>query len=197
MYLHRIISILLVSALLFYGACSDAFHDDDAEAEVKSITIGDSMIPRGEKRGIVLNLRYSEDDVFDDNDDVVVALVLPTELIYTEDSANIEGVFDDEGLNPIRIFCDDGSTLLIFNIDEDDLRGAQEPSSADARLRLEVTAVSLTSGANIEARADYNSTVAICGIPITAQASLVISVVGVAGEVIEEATEETPVEAAT
>ena len=177
MIFKRLSFILLGFSLLSLNACSDWF-DDDTDAEVRSLTINNVVIRIGEKGEIDVDFRFSEDDVFNDNEDVVIAISLPMGVQYLVGSAEIDGFFSDEDVDPFISTCDDGSSILFFDFDEDDLSDLDDPSgSSDARLEFEVIGVAADEAGVIEAQADYNSVSAFCGAPLQAQESILISVV--------------------
>ena len=118
MIFKRLSFILLGFSLLSLNACSDWF-DDDTDAEVRSLTINNVVIRIGEKGEIDVDFRFSEDDVFNDNEDVVIAISLPMGVQYLVGSAEIDGFFSDEDVDPFISTCDDGSSILFFDFDED------------------------------------------------------------------------------
>ena len=67
-------------------------------------------------------------------------------------------------MSPVGFPCADEEELLVFDLDEQDLRNARDPKGdADGRLRIDVQAVVAGVGtANIEARVGYDLAVGAC-----------------------------------
>lgn len=151
--------------------------DDDTDAEVREIAVDDRALTIGEEYGVDLDFSFARDSVFDDGDRVSIALQLPAGVAFVEGSSRIDG-FDDESVTPFVTGCSDGSSILFFDLDEDDLRGAEDPDgSADGRLELEIIGLALTDAVSIQARADYDGTFASCDVGVLPQAAVVVSVV--------------------
>lgn len=169
--------VLLLIVFFLLPACGGGLGGDDTDARVRSLTIARSTIAVGERRGIDLDFQFSDDDIFDDGDDLLISVVLPSSVDFIEDSGRIDGIIDDEEVDPIVALCEDGRSLVFFDFDDDDLRGAEDPGgSSDARLEFDIIGASPSAGANIEARADYNRSVLGCDSMVVPQESLLIAV---------------------
>lgn len=168
--------MIAVAMACLLPACG-GLGSDDTDARVRSLTIARTTIAVGERRGIDLDFQFSRDDIFDDGDDLLISVVLPPSVEFIEDSGRIDGLIDDEDVDPVVALCEDGRSLLFFDLDDDELRGAEDPGGkSDARLEFDIIGVSPSAGANIEARADYNRSVLGCDSMVVPQESLLIAV---------------------
>ena len=102
---------------------------------------------------------FDRENVFDDSDSVDVVVKIPNEVSYREGTAEVdEDVGGDNDVSPEITLCADGSSFLRFNLDENDLKDAENPEGdADARLTLTIDSVGGPGSFVIEGRADENS----------------------------------------
>ena len=98
---------------------------------------------------------FDEFDVFGNDDNVALVVRLPRELRFRPGTSEIQEVGEDEEVVPQIINCPEGEQYLLFDLDDDDLSGAENPSGeAAAELTFTVDAVGRApNGAVIEANA--------------------------------------------
>jgi hypothetical protein len=158
-------SVLIVSALAISACGSSGDSDDDTLAQVLKLKLEDAALSLGDKSLLDVDFSFAESTVFDDNRSVVVAIKLPKGIAYLQDSGAVDSKVSDDDVSPVRFPCTaDTGELLVFNLDDQDLRNARDPEGdADGRLRIDVQAVLAGVGTgNIEARAGYDLVVASC-----------------------------------
>ena len=161
------LSFLLALTLAASGiGCSGSDDDDDfGGGGVTRVRADDRQLSVGEGTVLAVDFEFDRDDVFIDDDNVTVALRLPPELRYRDDTSEIDGVSTDDGVGARVTFCQDtGETFLEYDLDRFDLDDAKNPDGdADARLTLTVDAVAAGSSVEIEAIADSNGVAYSCG----------------------------------
>lgn len=174
-YRLSVLTSLLCLGLLLSACSGDS--DDDTDARVREISIGAQIIAVGEQRGVDLEFDFSSESIFSDDDSVAIVVLLPAGVSYVDGSGEVDGNFDDEDVNPQQTRCEDGSSILFFDLDDNDLGDAKDPSGgADGRLEFDIIGTDAVGEVNLEARADYNQSSASCALGIIPQASTVIAV---------------------
>ena len=155
----------LVASLIlciFGAGCGDGNDDDnesDGGSNVVELSADTNPVAVGGASIISVNFSFSSDDVFDDDQNVALVVFVPNALLYREGTAEIDRpVGDDRGVGPQVFPCASGGAFLLFDLDEDDLIEAENPSgNADAKLKFTVDAVSASASAVIQATARNNS----------------------------------------
>lgn len=157
----------------FYSCSSD--DDSVVSARVVDFEARDTTIAVGEGSVLQLDFTFDAEAVFDDGQNVVVTISLPPELGLREGTAEIEERTGDDPIGARVTTCQDGSSFLVFDMDDNDLDQASNPSGdADARLKLTVDA--LSSGvALIEARAGASAS-NFCNQTFPGEAAVVINI---------------------
>lgn len=152
--IHNLVAVAFM--LVSIAGCSSSDDDDEngfLSASIVDMSVDDDVISVGDKTVMTLDFTYSADAVFEDEMNVVVVIRLPDSLQVVEGTSELEGNFSDEEVGPEQVGCNDsGDTLVLFDLDENDLRSAANPSGdADARLKLTLRGV--RAGENLTVRA--------------------------------------------
>ena len=156
---------VVVSLGLSTGMAGCGSSDDNVVARIVELFLDDRTISIGESTVLRSQFRFSEDRIFNDRDEISVVIRIPAEVSFREDSAEIQGDFDDEDVSPLITDCGVGQEkFLRFEFDDEDLSGAQNPDgSADAELALTLDAVSSGEAIVISAAADNDGVPFSCG----------------------------------
>lgn len=160
------ISLLAFATISCGGGDDDPFFFDDGDTEVEDIFTDDNNLRVGEATVVRTRFSFDNEDVFGDDESVSVIVRLPSELRFRLATAEIQEVGSDDNEVGAQVFnCPTGEQYLLFELDDNDLSGAEDPSGdADAELSLTVDAVSpALSGAVISALASRNSFGFNCG----------------------------------
>lgn len=146
-------------------------------ASVTDIIVESGTIAPGAGSVVRVEFSFSSDDVFDDDDNVALAVQLPATVRFLVGSAEIQRAIEDNDVAPQVQSCADGSTVLVFDLDEDDLADASNPGgNADAILTLTVTGAVSGGPNSIFAGADENTITADCtGIDAEASDLIIVS----------------------
>lgn len=156
------VAAMAVTALTLAG-CGGGNDDDDDEffgesAAVVDIGVDDGNIRVGDSTITRVGITFSDDEVFNDRRSVVVVAAVGPGLRFREGTAEVQGNAGDEQIGTRVSRCPDGTSFLEFEVDDDDLSFADNPSGdADAEITFTLDAVSLEGLVNIEARASYDS----------------------------------------
>ncbi len=122
--------------LLFFVACGDG---DEDVTEVVRLSVDDSLIGVEEDVVVRAGISFSRDDVFRDNDEINLIVRLPQEVFFIRGTSEVQGSFDDEDIGAQIFSCPDGETVLVFELDENDLRFADNPSGdSDAEISFTI-----------------------------------------------------------
>ncbi|MCC6952540.1 MAG: hypothetical protein IT290_00330 [Deltaproteobacteria bacterium] len=158
--------------------CSGGDDDDDfGGGGVTRVRIDDRTLSVGEGTVVAVDFEFDRQDIFIDDDNVVVVVRLPGQLRYRDDTSEIDGVGSDDGVGARVTECA-GETYLEYDLDRFDLDDAANPDgSADARLTLTVDAVSPGASVEIEAVAEENGVPYSCGAAFLSDESEFVSVV--------------------
>lgn len=168
MYFFRHVSFasfLLSCQLLFISCGSSGDSNDNTPAKVLNLRIEDSSLSRGEKSLIDVDFSFAKSKVFDDKRSVVVAVKLHKGVTYLKGTGRVDSAVGDDDVDPVPFPCSfDGGELLVFDLDDQDLRNADSPpGEANARLKLEIQAVQAGAGTgNVEAKAGYSLAIGSC-----------------------------------
>ncbi len=131
-------STFYLSLLIFLTACGDG---DDDVTEVVRLSVDDSLIGVGEDVVVRAGVSFSRDDVFRDNDQINLIVRLPQEVFFRRGTSEVQGTFDDEEIGAQIFSCSDGEIVLVFELDENDLRFADNPSGdSDAEISFTIRA---------------------------------------------------------
>jgi len=158
-------SLLLSGPLTLISCGSSGDSNDNTLARVLDLQLENPSLSRGEKSLLDVDFSFAESRVFDDKRNVVVAVKLPKGVTYLKGSGRVDSAVRDDDVDPLPYPCAfDGGSLLVFDLDSQDLSGADSPpGEADGRLKLEVQAVQGGAGTgNIEARAGYDLVIGSC-----------------------------------
>jgi hypothetical protein len=165
---HRnlLLALLLFSGQMVLTSCGSSGDSNDSTlAKVLTLRIKNSSLSRGEKSLVDVDFSFAESTVFDDDRSVVIAVKLPQGVSYLRGSGKVDSNVSDDDVDPLPFPCAfDGGTLLVFDLDDQDLRNADSPSGeADGRLKLEIQAVQAGAGTgNVEAKAGYDLAIGSC-----------------------------------
>ena len=168
------ISLLALATISCGGGDDFPFFDNDTE--VKDISVDDRSLNIGQGTVVRTKFSFDENDVFSDDDNVSVVIRLPEQLKFRLNTAEIQESGEDEEVGAQVFNCPTGEQYLLFDLDENDLSGAEDPSGdADAELTLTVDAFSLSlSGVVIEATASSNGPDFACGEAFESEESEVV-----------------------
>lgn len=171
-----VLGIVLSGALL--AGCGDDNDDEsDGGAVTTSITLDPSVLGLADATIAAVQFSFSSDDVFDDDRNVALAVLLPSSLRYRNGSSEIQRPIDDRNVEPQVTFCADGSTLLVYDLDEDDLFDAENPGgNADAELRFTADAQAMAGTFSMSTVAANDSLPVACGLSFPTQQSAVFTV---------------------
>lgn len=154
-----VLVILGFTPCIFVG-CADEDEDDSIDSsQVVSLELDENLLTILEKTVLQVDFTFSSDGVFDDGENVVLAVKLPDGILYVEGSAELDTIFGDDGIGAQVSFCSTGETFLVFDMDNFDLNDLENPEgNADGRLTLTVQGLAPIPISAIEARADDNAT---------------------------------------
>lgn len=174
---RALVSRLSIMLLLCSFGCASGSEDDDTPAEVVNISAQNSELSLGDTSKVYVDFTFARHEVFADDSKVGISIRLPAMVRYVEDSAEIDGSFGNEDVNPSLYSCGDGGSLLVAKVDEDELDDADNPSGeGDARFQFVIRGVSLGAGI-IEGHARYDAAPSFCDQSIAEQQSATIEVV--------------------
>jgi hypothetical protein len=107
-----------------------------------------------------------------------VKLALPAGTSYEDRSAEVDSRGNDDDVNPEGIErCSDGSTVVTFDLDSNDLSNVDDPAGdADGTLKLSVQGTRAIGAATVEGRAGYDFTAGSCAEGVIPEAAAVLSV---------------------
>lgn len=177
----RKMCVLVAFTSLLFGAagCSGSDDGDDDEffaSEVTDMRLDKDVIREGEDTVLKVRFRYDNSDVFNDDQPVVVTLVLPPGVNYIRDSSELDTIFGDKSIGADVFDCDSGETVVVYDLDEDDLDVAENQSGgADAELTLTIIGEGRQPLAAIQGRADTFSP-RVCNTTFIADAQTGITV---------------------
>ena len=167
-----------VSAVMLAGCGSDNDIESDGSSNVVRVLADPSTLALNQGSIIRAEFSFASDDVFDDNQDVVLVVNLPATVRYRAGTAEIKRPIDDRSVIPEVISCGDGHSLLRFRFDESELTDAENPSGdADAVLSFTVDAVARGNVTVVSAQARNNALGASCDSVGEPQSSALISVI--------------------
>ena len=173
-------AVLISLSALALASCgdSDDIFDNDDSAEVEDLRLDDSTLSLGEATVLRTEFSYSSDGLFNDGERAVVVIRLPQEVRFREGSSEIQRPIDDNSTGAQVVDCDSGEQYLLFDLDDNDLARAENPSGdADAELSLTVDSVAAGSQVIISARARENSVFFQCGQPFDSDRDVVLTIV--------------------
>ena len=121
---------------------------------------------------------FSSDDVFNDNNIVSVVLQIPKELSFRLGTGEIQSrIGKDNEVGAVITNCPNGEQYLLFELDDNDLSGASNPSGdADAELTVTVDSNNTSQAAVIQAFASRDSAFFACDQPFEGEDSEVIRI---------------------
>lgn len=136
----RRFSVLFLSLVLFtVGGCTDSTDfNGNGSTEVTEISSAEDTLQISEKVVFYFDFNFDENDVFFAGGIVNLVVLLPPQLGYLLDSAEIDGLGGgDVSVLPYITRCRSGFTFLQFNLDDEDLESAYSPTeNAEARLSM-------------------------------------------------------------
>ena len=143
----RLVFLTILATLISCGGNSE-------RTEVEDISIGNGNLTLGAKTVVGVEFSFDDYQVFNSADNIFLSVRLPNGVDFDAGSAEIQGAFGDEDIEPDVRVCDNGQTILIFDLDDNDLDRASDPSGeADAKVNFSVVGEKSVSSANIEASA--------------------------------------------
>jgi hypothetical protein len=156
---------LLLALIVCSVSCGkNSVFGNGRNSNVVEIGSDDGVIRVGESTVIRVDFEYSFNEVFDDGENVIVLVRLGAELRLREGTSEIQGNFGDESVGAQVTNCDTGEQYLLFDLDDNDLSGAEDPfGEGDAELSFTVDAVVENPNAVIDALATNNSVFFECG----------------------------------
>ena len=157
------------------GGSGDGHDDSLGGAQVENIDSQDRTLEVGEGTVVAADFNFNFAYV-DDGGHVFVVVHLPAGLALREGTSEIEKN-DDDRVGAEVTPCISGESYLVYDLNFDDLAGAQPPSrDAAARLKFTVDAISSNPGAIIEASADSDLPVFSCTRTFLSDAATAIDV---------------------
>ena len=156
----RVLAGLLVLAASI-GGCGS--NDEDTDALIREMNFNDSVISRGDGSVLKVDVQFSRDRIFNEDDELVIVLELPESLEYRRGSAEVQAPFEDEDVGANEVLCPSGVSYLEIELDEDDLFSAEDPDGkADARVTLTLDGVRTDALAVVRGKAAYNGAYFSC-----------------------------------
>jgi hypothetical protein len=172
----RKFGLIAVTTILAIAGCGGS--GNSGQAAVDSIVLEQSIISVGGSTVVDTDFSFDAGNVFDNDGEVVLHFLLPPGVTFRNGSGEIDTVGgNDFSASALVTSCSgSGETLVTFNIDEDKLLGALNPSGdADASLTFLVDGTAATQG-NIQDRGDESVDSAICGQTFSPDATAAITV---------------------
>jgi len=179
MTLNKKISVapFFVLAILSLNACGGGGDGGGDSANVVAISLDNSALPVGGSGIVSVKFSYSASDVFDHGHNVVIAVSLPSSVQLRLGTSEIKRPIDDRSVEDQAIFCENGKTLVHFNLDSGELTDAENPSGdADAELRFTIDAIRVDADGTIIASASENEIAVSCPADFPAQAIAAVNV---------------------
>lgn len=167
------ISVIFVSliSLVFVCGCGGGGSDDYS---IVDFQVNDHTLTVNADTVATVDFEYNEEDVLTRQDNVVVSLRLPANIAYRSGTAELKGIFDDITVNPQIVSCDDDSVVLVFDMDDNDLRLAE---TRDGYARMNLSIRGITVGvAQLMARADNSSFIVDCSASFNAQGEQTLTI---------------------
>ena len=137
--MRRLSGLLFGVLLLAVGGCTESSdYDGSSSTEVTEIYSAEDTLQVSEEVVFYFDFNFDENDVFFDSGIVNLVVVLPPQLGYLLNSAEINGLGgDDVSVIPYVTRCPTGFTFLQFNLDDEDLESAYSPSTGvEAQLTM-------------------------------------------------------------
>lgn len=133
--------IALASGIMLNGCGGD---DNNGSVNVTEVSTNPGVVRSGNQSVVTVRFSYEANQLFDDNERVLLTVQLPSGVTYKAGSAEIDRPLDDDSVSPEGIItCPDGSSFVSFDFDRQDLALATNPGgNADGRL----TFTGITSG---------------------------------------------------
>jgi len=161
--------------LVFQTACGDG---DDDVTEVVRLSVDDSLVRVGEGSVVRAGVSFSREDVFQDNDEIVLLVRLPQEVFLRRGTSEVQGRFSDEDIGAQIVSCDNGEIVLIFELDDNDLRFADDPSGdSNAEISFTISANAPVENGVISAIAVDTVFFSVCDDSVLFDAQTLISIV--------------------
>lgn len=190
----------LLSGMLLLAACGGGGGDDDVpsdgvdntpppvgttpdpiepeDARVVRMTLDGAFIPLGGVGVLSVEPTFAESRVAA-GERVVIVVKLPAGLRYQEESSSIQTESGTRGVSAFASPCEDGSSLITYDLGKAELDNAQDPDGlddADARLIIGIEGVNNTASAAIQAAAADNSLAASCGANFDSESDVAVAV---------------------
>lgn len=137
----RLFSALSLCLVAGCGGDDEFDIGDGGDTEIRDISFQDEVINVGEGTVAFFEFDFDNFDV-QRGDDIFLTVRLPAGTSFRDDSAEIDGSFDDdERVRPTITQCGaTGETFLFFTLDDSDLGSSDSSFSSDATLKLTIDA---------------------------------------------------------
>ena len=123
----RNLTYILSGILLIFFSVGCGDRDNDI-TEVVRLSFDDSLFQVGEASVIRAGVSFDEEDIFFDDDDVILIVRVPQEISLIRGTSEVQGTFDDEDIGAQVIGCDNDEFAIVFQLNDNDLRFADDPS---------------------------------------------------------------------
>lgn len=194
MFLNKSLNCLFFGSfsliVLSLAACGGSDGDDSGPglgtAGVVSLELDDNLIEVGDGTVLRVGFSFSSSRVFDDNENVEVVVRVPEEASFRLGTAEIQVPASDNAVGAQITNCvATGEQFLLFDLDENDLALAENPSGdADAELSLTIDGDQAGESLSVQAAASSEGVPFSCGAPFPAQAEVTLSVVSLMPEMV-------------
>lgn len=166
----------LILLLILTSCGNDPIFNDSNSTEVVDLFADDESLNNGESTVLRARFSFSDDDVFNDDNIVAVVFQIPNELRFRLGTAEIQAsIGDDNDIGAQITDCPGGEQYLLFELDDNDLIDAEDPSGeAKAELTLTLDSANTSVGALVQAFASRDSAFFGCGLVFDGEDSEVI-----------------------
>lgn len=136
--MRRSLSLLASVVYLLAVGCTDSTNTDGSGVtQVVSIESDQDQIAVGEESVFYIDFDFDENEVYFEGGAVNLVVRLPAALSYLMYSAEVnEYGSADNSVDPYIVRCGNGSSYLVFSLDDNDLDEAYSPNDAEAQLKM-------------------------------------------------------------
>jgi len=163
------LTLFCIALLGLFAGCSGSDDENSGlAAQVTSLELNDNLIFVGDGTVLETAFSFSSSLVFDDNVNVEVVVRIPEGAEFRGGTAEIQVPAADNDVGAQIFNCTDtGEQFLVFDLDENELLLAENPSGdADAELTLTIDAISAGTDLPIQAAASSSGVRFTCGEPL-------------------------------
>lgn len=142
---------------LAISGCGGGSSSAGKAAEVKQVDTDDPNVVVGDDVDLSVEFSFSTDTVVHDNHNVLIVVRIPKGLRWEPGTARIDEIGGTDNVTPATETCENGDTYLRFNLGQNVLANASDPSGgADGKLIMALLGTEAVGTVSIDAAAGYD-----------------------------------------